>query len=244
MQSTYISSTMRIIYFIALETVLVTLSQQRATQHSTDCKPCLCKQRYADCSSRILTAVPQHLQTNITHLSLRNNSLEEIKNGSFIHYPGLTDLNLEDNKLSLSSNVYSPCAFCGLVQLRVLRLSGNCDSALNTTLSYSYPDESFRQLKSLEELYIDGIPETRMGTAFRELTNLTSLIYTGHCNLLYIQEHMFVTTPNLQLLNLISRCHIYDIHISTEEHSHHRCIRKHWFESSKRNQFYLWDDWN
>ncbi|XP_046577158.1 LOW QUALITY PROTEIN: toll-like receptor 4 [Haliotis rubra] len=202
---------MKLFRFLALNMVSVFLSHQMATQQSTDCKPCICKQRHADCSSRSLKAVPQRLPTDIIYLSLRNNSLEEIKCNSFKNYASLTELDLNSNYLSLSSDVYSPCAFSGLVQLRILRLCGNCDSALNTTLTYTYPDKPLSHATSLEELYIDGIPKPRMGKGFKKLANLTKLIFTGRCNLLYIQEHMFATTPNLRLLNL-SSCHIYDIH--------------------------------
>ncbi|KAK3587090.1 hypothetical protein CHS0354_023545 [Potamilus streckersoni] len=64
-----------------------------------------------------------------------------------------------------------------LTSLKVLKLNENVNGTPGTDISF--PDDMLGQVKSLQTLYIDGIINSMLGAGFRNLVNLTTIIFPG-----------------------------------------------------------------
>ncbi|XP_046349958.2 toll-like receptor 4 [Haliotis rufescens] len=197
---------------------------------------CLVKNQVANCSARGLTSVPSTLPENITtllmadnklvdiagfafkkyahlkHLDLSNNQIKRLNNNSFYGLTSLQSLQLERNHLNLSRNAYPALCFSGLVSLQRLLIGNNVaiEWFLDPQDSFYYPDEAIGQLEALEELSVDGLPNAMFGVGFCHLHSLTYLDFKL-CYINYVEEGMFVNTPNITFLSM-SHCHIFDVH--------------------------------
>lgn len=130
-----------------------------------------------DCSKMNLIAVPNYLNSDIQVLDLTYNRLRELTNSSFINYPYLKILYLEDN--SISSIEYS--AFEPLNDLEILDLSYNSLHSIPDAL-HSLP--VLRKINLSRNLFVsvlfmDSLPSVEYLSLsecrLRELPNLEAL---------------------------------------------------------------------
>ncbi|XP_076100948.1 uncharacterized protein LOC143070594 [Mytilus galloprovincialis] len=185
--------------------------------------------KFADCSKRGFSEVPQSLPRDITVLDLSGNKILRISNYSFENYSLLHNLSLAKNKL----NIMEEHAFYGLTRLKFLNMTDNIlnlryvytpemllslqnlnnldirRNILNqpTLDLYHYPDQAFAVLKKLEFLALDMAPNPIFGIGFQGLKNLKSLTFE-FCFLKYLRGYTFENfSSNLDELKL-TRCHL------------------------------------
>ena len=187
--------------------------------------------KYASCSNRHLKRIPDNIDSNTTVLDLSYNSINEIRNKSFIKLVRLQKLNISSNKISFLE--YS--AFHGLTKLKVLKLTTN-----NLTISKEvFQPDIFKALQNLQELYLDdnlvnenssylhesigkllklkilhipGLYNKSFGKGYLKLKSLTNLtLYSkGICSITIVRNDTFKNTPHLKMLN-ISNCNIKNV---------------------------------
>ncbi|XP_067669419.1 toll-like receptor 4 [Haliotis asinina] len=197
---------------------------------------CHVNNQVANCSDRGLTSVPSTLPENITtlfmtrnklveiegfafkryahlkHLDLSHNQIKTFNNHSFSGLRCLESLDLEYNVLNLTHNAYPALCFLGLISLQSLLVGNNVglDWFFQPHGVFNYPDKAMGKLQALQELSVDGLPNGVFGLGFRKLGKLKRL-YFKRCYIDYVQEDMFVNTPNITLLQMTD-CHIIDAH--------------------------------
>ncbi|XP_050388397.2 toll-like receptor 4 [Patella vulgata] len=189
------------------------------SSHHDICEICVCQELTIDCTNKSLTVIPPNIPPNTTILILKDNNIDEIPDyifdqtslvsldisnnkisnlsrNSFYGLETLITLNLQHNSMEFSKS-YPEDVFKPLVNLENLDLSSNL---ILSTINESYPDRAIRHLKSLQELYIDGIPNLNLGEGFSSLTNLLHLNFSGlnvnqikHLNIteLYLDHNRF-----------------------------------------------------
>ncbi|XP_067659408.1 toll-like receptor 4 [Haliotis asinina] len=191
----------------------------------------------ADCTNRNLSSVPSNLPYNITNLKLARNKIsslgKQLKKYIFLKildlsfnylkkldrydFAGLSELqalNLSYNHLRLSEEVYPNGMFQSQTKLRLLIINNNSPpeneaDLSDTDTSLYYPDETFQDLVSLQELHIDGLKNPMFGEGFR-CTNITKLTIGGNCNMRDISNETFRYLKRLTHLD-ITNCVITDI---------------------------------
>uniref|UniRef100_A0A3P9IE34 Chondroadherin-like protein n=1 Tax=Oryzias latipes TaxID=8090 RepID=A0A3P9IE34_ORYLA len=135
------------------------------------------------CVGKMLTEIPSADEITVK-LDLRNNNLQILPRGAFLHTPYLTHLNLQRcNVIKVKEG-----AFRALGRLVFLNLAYN-------KIDFLY-QESFDGLSSLKELHLDHnrIEEIQPG-AFSQL---------GHLNMLALNHNQLVYIPNLVFQGLQS----------------------------------------
>nr|QHY92977.1 toll-like receptor 4 [Haliotis diversicolor] len=193
------------------------------------CEPCTCSATYVNCTSRNLTTVPKTLPRGIQTLDLAHNSIRELIGTSFDAYGDLRALNISYNKLSfLDRDVFQ-----NLVCLQILDIQHNdlslsyrsypvglfrnqkmlkqlfLQSNTNCNRGYNYPDIVFGDLTNLTELHIDSLENFTFGIGFKNLSQLTSLILEGTCDIGTVRNDSFTNLPSVQNLSLVNCGIIY-----------------------------------
>ncbi|XP_075215736.1 CD180 antigen-like isoform X2 [Lycorma delicatula] len=141
---------------------------------------------------------------SVEYLSLKNNSITDIEDGSFKLLSNLTVLDLSENFIhseelrpSIFRGLYSPQAYEPLIKLKTLKLSSN-------KLHTLHPDV-FEHLPKLESLSVDNNPfkfidkSTVIALASIQNLKVLDLSYTG---LKVLPEFMLHTPRLLTILNL------------------------------------------
>ncbi|XP_070703524.1 chondroadherin-like protein [Pempheris klunzingeri] len=142
------------------------------------------------CIGKNLTEVPPTVDEISVKLDLRNNNLQELSRGAFMHTPYLTHLNLQR---------------CNIIKVKegAFRSLGR---VVSLNLAYNKIDilyqESFDGLSSLKELYLDHnrVEELQPG-AFTQLGFLNMLALTNN-QLVYIPNMAFQGLNNIKWLRL------------------------------------------
>ena len=156
---------------------------------------------YVDCSGRHLDDIP-NLGSNVTHLNLSHNDINQSISSKLSEYPmllvldlsynnftnlttgifaglySLKHLHLHHNYVRLSRRNFNLTTFRDLVSLEYIDMKQNLEIG-TSCLGCSYPDESFANLKALKVLRIDGLNHSIFGSGFKELDNLTTLDLSG-----------------------------------------------------------------
>lgn len=173
--------------------------------------------------------LPERIFSNFTslkYLVLTNNTLKRLSVRAFAGLENLYELNIAWNHLPLTDDAYPPGVFLPLnASLVCLRMEGNCDTKNNrctlddASETLAYPDKALSDLKHLNSLYIDGLPDTDFGLGFAKMTSLQRLhllgFTGGYCNLSILTNETFVNLPErLHLLNM-SDCKITAIEPNT-----------------------------
>uniref|UniRef100_A0A672HBQ0 Chondroadherin-like protein n=1 Tax=Salarias fasciatus TaxID=181472 RepID=A0A672HBQ0_SALFA len=171
---------------------LLVLIQSSLTEAGKCPKECNCDgtKLSVTCISKNLTEIPATIDEITVKLDLRNNNLQLLSRGAFVHTPYLTHLNLQR---------------CNIVKVKegAFRTLGRVTS-LN--LAYNKIDilyqESFDGLSSLKELILDHnrIEEIQPG-AFMQLGFLNMLTLT-HNQLVYIPNMAFQGLQSIKWLRL------------------------------------------
>ncbi|XP_061556914.1 chondroadherin-like protein [Phycodurus eques] len=142
------------------------------------------------CVGKNLTEVPLTIDEITVKLDLRNNNLQVLQRGGFVHAPYLTHLNLQR---------------CNIVKVKegAFRMLGRVVS-LNLAYNkiYILYQESFDGLSSLKELHLDHnhVEEIQPG-AFLQLGSLNMLALT-HNQLVYIPNMAFQGLQHIKWLRL------------------------------------------
>ncbi|XP_077590910.1 chondroadherin-like protein [Stigmatopora nigra] len=142
------------------------------------------------CVGKNLTEVPQSIDEITVKLDLRNNNMQVLPRGGFVHTPYLTHLNLQ------RSNIVK-------VKEGAFRMLGR---VVSLNLAYNKIDilyqESFDGLSSLKELLLDHnhVEEIQPG-AFLQLGSLNMLTLI-HNQLVYIPNMAFQGLQNIKWLRL------------------------------------------
>ncbi|XP_019723799.1 chondroadherin-like protein [Hippocampus comes] len=142
------------------------------------------------CVGKNLTGIPPTIDEITVKLDLRNNNLQVLQRGAFVHTPFLTHLNLQR---------------CNIVKVKegAFRMLGR---VLSLNLAYNKIDilyqESFDGLSSLKELRLDHnrIEEIQPG-AFLQLGSLNMLALV-HNQLVYIPNMAFQGLQHIKWLRL------------------------------------------
>ncbi|XP_061702435.1 chondroadherin-like protein [Syngnathoides biaculeatus] len=142
------------------------------------------------CVGKNLTEVPLTIDEIAVKLDLRNNNLQVLQRGGFVHTPYLTHLNLQR---------------CNIIKVKegAFRMLGR---VVSLNLAYNKIDilyqESFDGLSSLKELHLDHnrVEEIQPG-AFLQLGSLNMLALT-HNQLVYIPNMAFQGLQHIKWLRL------------------------------------------
>ncbi|KAL3851922.1 hypothetical protein ACJMK2_015617 [Sinanodonta woodiana] len=126
-------------------------------------------------------------------------------------------LDISHNLLVISNKSLSVRSARDLMSLKVLKMNYNIKDTKRTDISY--PDEAIGQVNSLQTLYVDGLMNSTFGPGFRNLVNLTTIIFSGeengnYCGLKTISSAMFKNVPYIKHL-IIRECGVELI----EEHA-------------------------
>ena len=196
----------------------------------------------ADCSFKNITHVPLfdkdvrviYLQHNaienihnssymcgfpkyLLYLDLSFNRLSNLTGNPFVNLTLLHSLNMSNNNLVYSADMYPPNLFHDLKNLRHIEIQANNPQNIGLTLSYPL---AISKLERLESIYLDGVDERGFGTQFRSLTMLKTVSMNGHtgvCALVNILEHFFSNLPQLTNITL-SKCSTRNIEKGTFMH--------------------------
>ncbi|XP_060077315.1 toll-like receptor 4 [Ylistrum balloti] len=193
-----------------------------------------------DCSDLNWERIPPKFgfPSSIIRLSLANNKLAVLHNGTFRNLPdlqtldvshnqitvlenscfeglkSLINLNMSYNSLKMTTEVYSPGIFRFLKKLKVLNIHGNIKQS---TENQNYPDVALSDVQSLKALTMDGLPNIAFGEGFRNLRYLTTLDMSvrddeSSCVLLDIRANTFTNLSNSTLSELrLIQCDIYRV---------------------------------
>lgn len=192
-----------------------------------------------NCSNLNWEEIPPNLiiPSSVVYLSLANNRLSKLRNGTFPHLPHLESLDVSHNKLKtleyscfdgldsllaldlswndlqMTTHVYRPGIFRHLKKLKTLHIRGGSIQS-----NPNYPDAALADLVNLEVLTMDGLQGKIFGKGFKQLTNLTFLDMStddnqGYCDLIDIYNTTFssLSGSKLSVLKLV-RCHVYRIY--------------------------------
>ncbi|XP_030591715.1 chondroadherin-like protein [Archocentrus centrarchus] len=142
------------------------------------------------CVGKNLTEIPPTIEEITVKLDLRNNNLQVLSRGAFLHTPYLTHLNLQR---------------CNIIEIKegAFRTLGR---AVSLNLAHNKIEilyqESFDGLSSLKELHLDHnrIEEIQPG-AFTQLSFL-NVLALSHNQLVYIPNMAFQGLQNIKWLRL------------------------------------------
>ena len=145
-----------LILFLVIMDIQLILGYNGATNNYIPCRQRRINRTYhIDCSNLKLTSVPkcQSLDvpdcTLITEMNLRNNLIEQIRNGSFMQFPNMVLLNLETNPIRMFENN----DFKGLKRLESLILRNAWPTGGSNAM---FGNETFSYLKNLKLLDISN----------------------------------------------------------------------------------------
>ncbi|XP_076114665.1 toll-like receptor 4 [Mytilus galloprovincialis] len=185
----------------------------------------------ADCSGLNMTQI-RKFPNIIVKLTLRMNSLNEVKNGTFFENRLLRTLDLSFNSI----NTLWPSSFIGLEQLTELDLQQNSLSRKSLTYSVFASFQSLVYLNLKGNFYQEFQPNIsslvrlktlKMDFAYKEttilgkqLSNLKRLMrldlsgFTGNCSIIHLTPQTFQYLPQIHHLNL-SMCKIKSVQKGT-----------------------------
>ncbi|KAK3612023.1 hypothetical protein CHS0354_021698 [Potamilus streckersoni] len=228
--------------------LILCLSRTDVKEYPDACDLCKCTlnsfhQWHVDCSRKGLNSsmVPTIYPNLTISLILSHNPIGALSNSPFseLHslkilnisyanllrvekeaFDGLYNLEILDishNLLVISNRSVPVRLVRDLTSLKVLKISYNVKDTKRTDISY--PDEAMGQVKSLQTLYMDGLINSTFGPGFRNLTNLTTIIFSGeenvgYCGLKTISSEMFKNVPYLTEL-IIQKCGVEHIEEQT-----------------------------
>ena len=183
--------------------------------------------KFADCSNRNLTCIPDNISNDTTVLDLSQNKIEKVPNDIFAHLSDLKQLNLSVNRiaileinafkglnklmtlslsyinLTVTDKMFHPYLFAPLNNLRELYIDN--DFIHN---NWTYLDETIGLCSKLEMLSIPGLSNTSFGPRYDGLLNLRSLVLSSdYCNMTFVRTDTFSHTLHLRQLTL-ARCKI------------------------------------
>ena len=194
---------------------------------------------FVTCKNAMLGQVPTQLPNDTVSMDLGDNVIETIGQKSFSKYRRLENLNLANNKLK----TIRQGAFDGLDILDCLSLMNNSiryneEGFMNgsfralenlreiniqqhfTDVGFQYEDylfPAFTDLHQLETLYLDGIPNRRLGNVFQGLRHLKSIIFNDQaerCHLANLEREFF--PRNTSITNVtINHCDLETIQPGT-----------------------------
>ncbi|XP_046579662.1 toll-like receptor 4 [Haliotis rubra] len=155
--------------------------------------------------------------TSLKRLDVSFNKLYKLRRNDFVELTGLHVLMLSNNHLSLCKSVYPKGLFRFQKKLKVLKMENNSpvefegqlDNSQTEIYLLQYPDETFQDLISLEELHIDGLRNRTFGEGFK-YTNITTLKIGGNCNMRDVLNETFRYLKRITHLD-ITNCEITDI---------------------------------
>ncbi|KAL3851918.1 hypothetical protein ACJMK2_015613 [Sinanodonta woodiana] len=212
------------------------------------CLVCSCtsdnlSQSHVDCSNRSLNSsmIPTEFPNITVSLNLSNNPIGSLSESLFskLHslrildissatllmvadsaFDGLYNLEVLDirnNQLVISNKSVPLRLVRDLMSLKVLKMNFNVKDTKRTDISY--PDKALGLVKSLQTLSLDGLVNSTFGPGFRNLVNLTTVIFSGeenvgYCGINTISSDMFKNVPYIKNL-IIQKCRIERI----EEHA-------------------------
>lgn len=185
---------------------IVAVNATKYKKHAIYCQYCLCTNTTegisTNCTKLGLLNPPRNLNQSTTELILKGNiiqvlqyrhlsglfrlklldlsenKIKEIEVGAFKDLINLTHLFLNQQKhynyLFVLQSVFKPGVFDGLSNLKVLRIHKNVDRRGMDVCKL--PVDAFITLVSLEELYIDGLPNVTFDERFKQLKNLSRLL--------------------------------------------------------------------
>ena len=143
-----------LILFLVIMDIQLTLGYNGVSNNYIPCRQRRINSTYhIDCSNLKLTSVPTCQSLNvpdctlITEMNLRNNSIQQAKNGSFMEFTNLLLLNLETNPISMFENN----DFKGLERLESLILRNAWPTGGSNAI---FGNETFSHLKNLKLLDI------------------------------------------------------------------------------------------
>ena len=208
-------------------------------------KECLCletgKEVLVSCNNVQLRHVPTLLPNETISLDISNNLIETIGQKNFSRYKYLRNLNLAHNQLA----TIQQGAFDDLHRLDCLSLMNNSiryneEGFMNGSfrqlknlkklnIQQHFADEDFKNedysfqafvdLEQLETLYLDGIPNQKLGTVFQNMKQLKSITFNKQierCHLVNLTQDFF--PKNLVLTNVtINHCDLETIQSKTFE---------------------------
>ncbi|XP_041351395.1 toll-like receptor 4 [Gigantopelta aegis] len=189
----------------------------------------------ADCTHRNLTRVPSNLPSDIVFLDISDNEFEVLENFAFKRFSklkhliaarnqlkllevktfhgcvSLQTLDMEFNQLDYNNLTFQTGVFERLTNLITLHIEGN----LNTDMG-SYPDDLFKPLRNVENLYIDTFHNTVFDKQFSFLQHLRVLQLGPNCNTLQLFNNTFEAFKNSKLESLyLYGCSFKDIELDT-----------------------------
>ncbi|PSN48916.1 hypothetical protein C0J52_03458 [Blattella germanica] len=158
----------------------------------------------AYCVGRNLKNIPASNLTSLEHVDLSDNKLTHIQESEWENYTSVIIMDLSDNNI----RELQETSFRRLVNLEYLHLSNNQISHL--------PVSIFRENNALEALYLSNNPLVIPSEgAFIESNSLIHLDLS-FCNLSTLPEEMFLSLPQLDVLE-INGNPIISININTFE---------------------------
>ncbi|XP_069120259.1 toll-like receptor 4 [Argopecten irradians] len=211
-------------WFVSVALVYVVA---KVETHCVDVVNCSCFQDnanniIADCSRKQLFFIPK-FQTNVTIIDLSYNNifrlLPAIHNGvglgrsdesmnernPFLSLTRLNALDLSNNRLEYTRDVFPADVFQGLKNLEVLNIQQNNNYKMDQNLSYP---GCLGQLTKLKRLGIDGLDATlripRTLPAMSALKSLDMSGETGFCYMKAIRSQFLRDVPNLEFFNVSS----------------------------------------
>ncbi|GFS27459.1 Toll-like receptor e [Elysia marginata] len=154
---------------------------------------------------------------NLTELDLGENLLSRLAEHMFVGLGNLTCLKLDGNNLTMTKQNIPESVFDPLLSLRDLYINNNTDPSFfshsfpDGPADLTYPDWALQRLKSLEKLYIDGLPNRTFGRGFKKMKPLRFLSMNGNrgfCNIGWLNGTLFENVTQLSSLTMI-RCNIH-----------------------------------
>ncbi len=128
------------------------------------------------------------LNMEIVYLDLYGNNLSGLSSSTLKGLFKLQYLDLSKNHICFLPESLPNDAFKDLKQLKVLKMI----STLCMNATEEYPDELFKPLHSLRELYLRGIANNHLGAGFGQLDNLNKLVFAGkHCHMRNVSRETF-----------------------------------------------------
>nr|WBP49903.1 Toll-like receptor protein [Mimachlamys nobilis] len=164
--------------------------------------------------NRLKTFSGEGIPNSITFLDLSGNKLESFIGFRFKHMVKLEYLNLNDNRLQYTKEMYNRNIFQGLSSLKELNIKRNNMELVLRNLKFPV---SISQLQSLEKLLIDGVDLVGFDESFNLLTKLRTVDLsgkTGVCHLGTIRSGFFQNVSGIANLD-ISDCDIHMIELGT-----------------------------
>ncbi|VDI69695.1 carboxypeptidase N regulatory subunit [Mytilus galloprovincialis] len=177
----------------------------------------LTKLRHLNLNANPMKKISNHTFKDLTDLNildLSNNGVQSLNENTFIGLNNLQVLRLNYNNLGYNTKQLPPGCFQPLESLKKLSvLENNPPGKVLST--FIFPDKTVKDLKMLEilELDVNSDEERILGIGFSSLHNLSSLIFSGVCNLSLFND-TFKYTPHLTHLS-IKHCNVMFIETGT-----------------------------